>query len=418
MLTPYKEITLIREGNAAAAVSCGGVLVGLAMPLAVVAAGLDLDRWRSALWGAATVVVQLLVFRARRHAAARPAAADPGGRGRRRRAAGRRQARHRPDPRRRRRRADADGAMHFPRLPDWLIYARRGGRPCCRRRRPARARRRPARRRRRRRRAEGAPLGPASPFDPRRGRRGAGQAARARRRHRLLGRRRRRLAHRPPRGRGLPPGRHRGRRRPRRGGRGARRPARRRRRADTEGGAAAAAARPDRRRCARPARLPSRLSRRARRARPPRACWAARTWWCAAAARATEPVLVWAETGRTDGLNGTLGGPVGRAGAGRRRAGWSASPSPRRPRRGRIYTTAPETVGAAPWPRPCSRPPSSPTGEPITVDNYGRVADDLRRDLRVAQVVCLPVWAAHDDYLPPPPGRVVARSVGSGSTAG
>ena len=25
----------------------------------------------------------------------------------------------------------------------------------------------------------------------------------------------------------------------------------------------------------------------------------------------------------------------------------------------------------------------------ITIDNYGRVADDLRRDLRVAQVVCL-----------------------------
>jgi hypothetical protein len=28
-------------------------------------------------------------------------------------------------------------------------------------------------------------------------------------------------------------------------------------------------------------------------------------------------------------------------------------------------------------------------GEPITTDNYGRVADTLRRDLRVAQVICL-----------------------------
>ena len=27
--------------------------------------------------------------------------------------------------------------------------------------------------------------------------------------------------------------------------------------------------------------------------------------------------------------------------------------------------------------------------EPVTTENYGRVADDLRRDLRVAQVVCL-----------------------------
>ena len=35
MLTPHKEITLIRDGNTAAAVSLGGVLVGLAIPLAV-----------------------------------------------------------------------------------------------------------------------------------------------------------------------------------------------------------------------------------------------------------------------------------------------------------------------------------------------------------------------------------------------
>jgi hypothetical protein len=26
---------------------------------------------------------------------------------------------------------------------------------------------------------------------------------------------------------------------------------------------------------------------------------------------------------------------------------------------------------------------------PMTADNYGRIADDLRRTLRVAQVVCL-----------------------------
>jgi serine protease Do len=57
----------------------------------------------------------------------------------------------------------------------------------------------------------------------------------------------------------------------------------------------------------------------------------------------TEPVLVWAEVGRTDNLKGTLAGPFGRAGPGQRR------PRDRRdggrgPRRGRIYTTAPETL--------------------------------------------------------------------------
>ena len=34
-LTPWKEIALIRDGNAAAAVAFGGVLLGLAIPLAV-----------------------------------------------------------------------------------------------------------------------------------------------------------------------------------------------------------------------------------------------------------------------------------------------------------------------------------------------------------------------------------------------
>ena len=33
-LTPHREIALIREGNTAAAVSFGGVLAGLALPLA------------------------------------------------------------------------------------------------------------------------------------------------------------------------------------------------------------------------------------------------------------------------------------------------------------------------------------------------------------------------------------------------
>ena len=60
------------------------------------------------------------------------------------------------------------------------------------------------------------------------------------------------------------------------------------------------------------------------------------------------------------------------------------------PRRGRIYTTAPESLKVllGPGRRPS---PADPNAEPITTDNYGRVADGLRRDLRVAQVVCLAV---------------------------
>ncbi len=62
LLTPHKEIALIREGNIAAAVSLGGVMVGLAIPLSV-----SLNASTSAieigLWGVATVAVQLLAFR-------------------------------------------------------------------------------------------------------------------------------------------------------------------------------------------------------------------------------------------------------------------------------------------------------------------------------------------------------------------
>jgi serine protease Do len=100
----------------------------------------------------------------------------------------------------------------------------------------------------------------------------------------------------------------------------------------------------------------------------------------------TEPVLVWAETGRTDGLSGTLGGLSGAPAldASGRVVGVTIAESLRR---GRIYTTAPETTAralAAGGRRYQEQP-----GAPISADNYGRVADDLRRSLRVAQVVCL-----------------------------
>ncbi|HEV7226986.1 DUF350 domain-containing protein [Brevundimonas sp.] len=61
-LTPWKEIELIRDGNAAAAVAFAGVLVGLAIPLAVSLTSSTSLR-EIGLWGAATVAIQLLAFR-------------------------------------------------------------------------------------------------------------------------------------------------------------------------------------------------------------------------------------------------------------------------------------------------------------------------------------------------------------------
>ena len=60
-ITPYRELTLVREGNAAAAASLSGAILGFVIPLAhavVQAASLgDL-----ALWALLALVVQLLVF--------------------------------------------------------------------------------------------------------------------------------------------------------------------------------------------------------------------------------------------------------------------------------------------------------------------------------------------------------------------
>ena len=62
LLTPWKEITLIREGNAAAGVAFSGVLLGLAIPLAV-SLSVSTSVRDIAIWGIATLVLQLFAFR-------------------------------------------------------------------------------------------------------------------------------------------------------------------------------------------------------------------------------------------------------------------------------------------------------------------------------------------------------------------
>ena len=99
-----------------------------------------------------------------------------------------------------------------------------------------------------------------------------------------------------------------------------------------------------------------------------------------------EPVLAWAEQGRTSGLRGSLagisGGPA--LATNGQVIGVTIAESARR---GRIYTAAPSSImrllrlehieaQGAPAPR-------------LTADNYGQESDDLRRQLAVAQVVCV-----------------------------
>lgn len=102
--------------------------------------------------------------------------------------------------------------------------------------------------------------------------------------------------------------------------------------------------------------------------------------------RRNEPVLAWAEIGRTEGLDGTLAGLSGGPALdsqGRVMAVTIAEA----PRRGRIYTTASESLAQAVQALDTSG--QYAPGAVINAGNYGTVADGLRRDLRVAQVVCL-----------------------------
>jgi serine protease Do len=99
-----------------------------------------------------------------------------------------------------------------------------------------------------------------------------------------------------------------------------------------------------------------------------------------------EEVLAWAEVGRTAGLDGTLAGLSGAPVLDRQGRALGVTIA-QAPRRGRIYTTVPEGFSAAL--RGLQEADEPLLGEPVTIDNYGRVADAMRRDLRVAQVVCL-----------------------------
>lgn len=99
-----------------------------------------------------------------------------------------------------------------------------------------------------------------------------------------------------------------------------------------------------------------------------------------------EAVLAWAEAGRSTGLKGTLAGLSGGP-ALDRQGRVVAVTIAEQPRRGRIYTTAPDTLG--PVVRGAIPAGDRAVGQAVNVDNYGRVADGLRRDLKVAQVVCL-----------------------------
>src|SRR5918912_4587678 len=60
-ITPYREFALIREGNAAAAASLSGTLIGFVLPLASTVVN-SVNLLDMALWAAIALVVQIIVY--------------------------------------------------------------------------------------------------------------------------------------------------------------------------------------------------------------------------------------------------------------------------------------------------------------------------------------------------------------------
>ena len=60
-MTPYREITLIRQGNTAAAASLSGAILGFVLPLtSAIAHSVGLADM--AIWGLVALIIQLLVY--------------------------------------------------------------------------------------------------------------------------------------------------------------------------------------------------------------------------------------------------------------------------------------------------------------------------------------------------------------------
>lgn len=98
--------------------------------------------------------------------------------------------------------------------------------------------------------------------------------------------------------------------------------------------------------------------------------------------KSEEPILAWAETGRSQGLKGSLGGLSGGPvlDTDGEVIGIVAAESLRR---GRVYSVAPRNL------RSVINEDKSYKARPISFESYGLQADEYRRNRQIVQVVCL-----------------------------
>jgi len=62
ILTPQRELALLRAGNASAGLALAGVIIGLAIPLASALAS-SLSIYDLLIWGVVALLIQILAFR-------------------------------------------------------------------------------------------------------------------------------------------------------------------------------------------------------------------------------------------------------------------------------------------------------------------------------------------------------------------
>ena len=62
LMTPMKELKLIREGNASAGVGLAGIVLGLAIPMSACLAS-STSVYDLVIWGAVAILLQMIAFR-------------------------------------------------------------------------------------------------------------------------------------------------------------------------------------------------------------------------------------------------------------------------------------------------------------------------------------------------------------------
>lgn len=61
-ITPWEDLRLVREGNTAAAIAMGGMMLGLGIPLASTLRA-SVNVWDIMIWGLVTLVLQIVTFK-------------------------------------------------------------------------------------------------------------------------------------------------------------------------------------------------------------------------------------------------------------------------------------------------------------------------------------------------------------------